>query len=417
MTDAYSMNGRTGKPMLPLKGIRVLDLSRVLAGPLCTQTLGSLGAEVIKVESIAEGDEMRQWPPLRGGTGAPFLAYNRNKKGIALDLKHPEALALVKRLVAISDVFVESGSTGATDRLGLGYEALRRIKPDIIFCSISGFGRVGPLHNAKGYDLMLQAFTGMMAMTGEPGGGAIRSPFSPIDQGTGHQAVIGILSALLERSRSKEGALIEVSLLETATHFLSYHLQSFWETGVLPQRIGCGHPSLVPYQPFEASDKPILIGIANDVLWRAFCKEFDVGHLASDERFATNPKRVQHREETVKIVQDLVKDQSADALLVRLVARGIPCSPINTLRDLSEHGQLAALGIFPEYAHPTLGVMKAIAQPITFNRRKEQVDMPPPMLGEHTREILGMVGCGVEEINRYIASGVARGHEAVDTPK
>jgi crotonobetainyl-CoA:carnitine CoA-transferase CaiB-like acyl-CoA transferase len=383
-------------------------MTRVLAGPLCTQTLGTLGAEVIKIEAVGEGDEMRQWPPYRGGTGTAFLAYNRNKKGIALDLKRPEARDIVHRLVAISDVVVESGSTGAADRLGLGHAALKQIKPDLIYCSISGFGRAGPLRNAKGYDLMLQAFSGMMAMTGDAGGSPIRSPFSPIDQMTGHHAVIGILSALLRRSQTGEGALIEVSLLETATHLLSYHLQAFWETGKLPERIGCGHPSLVPYQPFETADRPILIGIANDALWRAFCKEFGIGDHATDERFATNGQRVKNRAETAKIVQELVKDLPADGLLIRLIDCGIPCSLINTIGDVSNHQQLAALGMFLEYDHPTLGVLKAVAQPITFDSRKEQTTAPPPMVGEHTCEILGMIGCSSDEIGSFLDSGVAR---------
>ena len=393
--------------MQPLKGMRVLDMSRVLAGPLCTQALGTLGAEVIKVESIGEGDEMRQWPPLRAGTGAPFLAYNRNKKGLALDLKRHEARALVHRMAAVSDVFVESGSTGAAERLGLGYEALSKLRPGLVYCSISGFGQIGPMRKAKGYDLMLQAFSGMMAMTGEAGGGPTRSAFSPIDQATGQHAVTGILAALLRRSQTGEGALVEVSLLETATFQLAYHLQNYWESGKLPERIGCGHPSLVPYQPFETRDRPILIGVANDALWHAFCNAFDVAHLASDPRFATNPKRVENRADTVRIVQDLLKDQPADALIARLINSGIPCSAINTLADLSGHEQLNALGMILQYEHPQLGALKAVAQPITFDGRKEQVQTPPPMLGEHTREVLAMIGCGEDEIRSLLDSGVA----------
>ncbi|MDP3139309.1 MAG: CoA transferase [Burkholderiaceae bacterium] len=396
--------------MLPLKGIRVLDVSRVLAGPLCTQTLGGLGAEVIKIESIGDGDELRQWPPLRGITGAPFLAYNRNKKSIALDLKRPEALELVVRLAGLSDVFVESGSAGATCRLGLGYEVLRKVRPDLVYCSISGFGQVGPLRRAKGYDLMLQAFSGMMAMTGEPGGDPVRSPFSPIDQGTGNQAVIGILSALMRKGQTGQGALVEVSLLETATQLMSYHLQSYWETGVVPARISTGHPSLVPYQTFETADRPILVGIANDRLWRAFCAEFSLGHIAADPRFATNPKRVENRAETVALVQGVLGSHHADDLIARLIDRGIPCSPINTLKELSQHEHLGALGMIAEYAHPELGSVKAVLQPITFDTRKEQTNVPPPMLGQHTLEVLALAGCSPQEIESYVRSGIAHVH-------
>ena len=391
--------------MQPLKGKRVLDMTRVLAGPLCTQTLGSLGAEVVKIESVGDGDEMRQWPPYRNGTGTSFLAYNRNKLGIALDLKRGEAIEIVRRLVRGADVFVESGSTGAFDRLGLGYEDLKEIKPDLIYCSISGFGRQGPLRHAKGYDLMLQAFTGMLAMTGEPGMGPVRSPYSPVDQMTGHHAVIGILSALLNRSLTGGGALVEVSLLETATNLLGYHLQAYWENGKLPERVGCGHPSLVPYQPFQAADKPVLIGVANDALWRAFCAEFGLDDLVSDPRFATNGKRVENRDACVAIVQDLVKDMAANPLIDRLIARGIPCSPINTVADLARHDQLAELGMFLSYEHPSLGALRAVAQPVTFDGIKEAAGLPPPRLGEHTELVLQQLGLTNAEIRSLIASG------------
>jgi len=393
--------------MQPLKGMRVLDLTRVLAGPLCTQTLGLLGAEVIKVEGVGDGDEMRHWPPFREGTGTAFLAYNRNKKSISLDLKRPESIELVRRLMATSDVVIESGSTGAMERLGLGYADAAKIRPDVIYCSISGFGRVGPLKDAKGYDLMLQAFSGIMAMTGEAGGNAVRSPFSPIDQVTGHHAVVGILGALLQRAQTKQGALVEVSLLETATHLVAYHLQSFWETGKLPERIGCGHPSLVPYQPFETLDKPILVGIANDALWRSFCKAFGLEAIGAEERFATNRRRVDNREATVRLVQEILASQPSEALLARLIECGIPCSPINTLADLSQHEQLKALGMIQTYTHPSLGELKVVAPPITFDRVKAGVDAPAPMLGEHTREVLAEIGCTSDEIDGYLASGIA----------
>jgi crotonobetainyl-CoA:carnitine CoA-transferase CaiB-like acyl-CoA transferase len=393
--------------MQPLKGARVLDITRVLAGPLCTQTLAGFGADVIKVEAIGEGDEMRQWPPYRDGTGTAFLAYNRNKRGIALDLKRPEARAIMHRLAALSDVVVESGSTGSADRLGLGYAELKTLKPDLIYCSISGFGRTGPLRDAKGYDLMLQAFSGMMAMSGAPESGPTRSPFSPIDQVTGHHAVTGILAALLQRAQTGQGALVEVSLLETATHLLAYHLQAFWETGKQPERMGHGHPSLVPYQPFDAADKPILIGVANDSLWRAFCAEFGVMELTTDERFATNGERVKNRVETVQVVQDILSGFPADVLAARLLARGVPCSPLNTIADLSDHPQMAALGMFQTYQHPRSGPTKAIAMPITFDGARDRVNRPPPAIGEHTREILAFAGYDASAIEALLASGVA----------
>ena len=400
-------NMTTGQKMQPLKGTRVLDLTRVLAGPLCTQTLGLLGAEVIKIEGVGDGDEMRHWPPFKGDTGTAFLAYNRGKKSISLDLKKSESRDLVRRLIAKSDVVIESGSTGAMDRLGLGYEDARKLRPDLVYCSISGFGRVGPLKDAKGYDLMLQAFSGIMAMTGEAGGEPVRSPFSPIDQVTGHHAVVGILGALLQRAQTREGALVEVSLLETATHLVAYHLQAFWETKKLPERIGCGHPSLVPYQPFETADKPILIGVANDALWRSFCREFDIAAVGAEDRFATNRARVQNRAEAVALVQEVIGNSPSETLITRLIAAGIPCSPINSLGDLAEHAQLDALGMFQQSDHPTLGLINVVAPPITFNRTKADVGSAAPTLGEHTREVLADLGCSPEEVAGYLESGIA----------
>lgn len=391
--------------MKPLSGMRVLDLSRVLAGPLCTQTLADLGAEVIKVEPCAVGDESRAWPPLCGDTGTAFLAVNRNKKSITLDLRTEAGLLVARDLAAICDIVVESNSTGATDRLGLGYEALRTINPDIIYCSISGFGREGPLKDAKGYDLMLQAFSGILDLTGDPGGGPARSPFSPIDQATGHHAVIGILSAALRRMQTGQGAFVEVSLFETATHFVSYLLQAYWTSGVLPRKLGCEHPALVPYQPFAAADKTILIGIANDALWARFCAAFGLEEWVADPRFRTNAARCANRAETVDIVQQAVAKWDAEPLLTRLIEIGVPCAPINTIADLAQHEHTRARGILVEYEHPTLGALNAVAQPIQFDERPRTAGSPPPELGQHNRAVLEMLGYAPDKIEGLEAAG------------
>ena len=392
------------QPVLPLAGIKVLDISRVLAGPLTTQMLGDLGAEVIKIEPC-EGDESRAWTPTCGDTGTAFLAVNRNKKSMALDLRSPSGLDIVRRLLATSDVFVESNSTGASERLGLGYDALRMLNPKLVYCSITGFGATGPLKDAKGYDLMLQAFSGILDLTGEPGGAPARSPFSPIDQGTGHHAVIGILAALLRRGVTGSGGLVEVSLFESAVQFAAYLLQAYWQTGTVPPKVGCEHPSLVPYQTFRTTDRPVLIGIANDSLWRRFCESFGLDDLTTDARFSTNQARVERRAEVVAIVQNMVEHSDSATLIDRLIAVGIPCAPINSLAELAAHPHTAARGIVADYVHPALGPLKAVVQPVQFDRSPRGAGLPPPGLGEHTRSILRDLNFDDEGIAAAARSG------------
>ena len=230
----------------PLQGVRVIDFSKILAGPLCTQYLADLGAEVIKVEPIGTGDDTRHWPPFESGVGTVFLSVNRNKNSLAIDLKSPAGLEACRRLAKVSDVAVESFSPGVAERLGVGYEDLKAINPRIVYCSISGYGTVGPMREGKGYDVILQSFTGMLSITGEPGGNPVRSPFSPVDQGTGLHAVIGILGGLLECKRTGHGVKVEASLFDTAVAFLGYFLQGYWQRGTEPERPGSGHESLCP---------------------------------------------------------------------------------------------------------------------------------------------------------------------------
>jgi crotonobetainyl-CoA:carnitine CoA-transferase CaiB-like acyl-CoA transferase len=291
----------------PLKGLLVLDFSKILAGPLCTQYLGDMGADVIKVEPCRGGDDTRMWPPFHDGDGTIFLSVNRNKRSLALDLKSSEGLAICRRLAERSDIVVESFGPGVADRLGIGYAALREINSRLIYCSISGYGTVGPMKDGKGYDLIAQAFTGMLAMTGEPGGPPMRSPFSPVDQGTGLHAVIGILGALLNRATTGTGVKIEASLFDSAVGFLGYFLQSYWRTGVDPVPPGSGHESLCPYQAFQTSDGQLILGIANDALWQRFCVLAEKPDLADDPRFRTGADRVANRDATVAAVAEIVR--------------------------------------------------------------------------------------------------------------
>jgi crotonobetainyl-CoA:carnitine CoA-transferase CaiB-like acyl-CoA transferase len=391
--------------MQPLAGVKVLDCTKVLAGPLCTQYLSDLGAEIVKVEPTVVGDETRRSPPIRGDFGSIFLSVNRNKKSLALDLKNPEGRKVIRDLIRTSDVLIESYATGVADRLGIDYQSAAAEKPDIIHCSISGFGRTGPLSNGLGYDVILQAFSGTMSMTGEPGGGPVRSPISPIDQATGLHAMAGILAGLIERGKTGKGCSLEVSLFETAVAYLGYNLQTYWEKGVEPVKCGSGHESLCPYQAFYASDAPLLIGIANDNLWGRFCRAVGRDDLIVDARFRTNPDRVAHYQETVALVQSIVATRPRDEWVSLMNKIGVPCAPINSLSEMLAHPHTAARGIILDYQHPDLGALKGTAYPVVFNGEPRAIKSAPPRHGQHTREILDSLGYGNDRIEELRDAG------------
>lgn len=383
----------------PLAGLRVLDLSKVLAGPLCAQYLGEMGAEVIKVEATGTGDETRGWPPFRApGLGAVFLSANRNKRSIAVDLKSGQGRAVVHRLVAKADIAIESFGTGVVERLGVDAASLRKINPALIYCSISGFGRTGPLRDAPGYDVILQAFCGVMALTGDESGGYVRSPISPIDQMTGVHALTGILALLHQRSRTGEGGVVNVSLFDTAMGLLGYNLQTYWEKGVQPPKCGSSHESLCPYQAFETKDGPLMLGVANDNLWRKFCAAAGLEAIVDHPDHRTNADRVRNRAKTLALVQDALSRESAEHWYEILSRAGIPCSPINSLAQLLAHPHTAASGAVLDYVHPNAGALKAVAQPVRFNGEPVRSNLPPPELGQHTDQILAEFGFTSDEI-------------------
>jgi crotonobetainyl-CoA:carnitine CoA-transferase CaiB-like acyl-CoA transferase len=390
-----------------LNGIRVLDLSKVLAGPLCAQYLGDLGADIIKVETIGLGDETRGWPPFPApGFGTVFLSANRNKRSIAVDLKTEKGREIVHTLAKSADVAIESFGTGVAERLGIDAATLRPLNDRLIHCSISGFGRSGPLKNSPGYDVILQAFSGIMSMTGDEQGGYVRSPISPIDQMTGVHAFSGIMALLYAREKTGQGGTIQVSLFETAMGLLGYNLQTYWERGVQPPKCGSSHESLCPYQAFEAADGPIMIGVANDNLWRKFCGVAGLHTIVDDPKFRTNADRVRHRAETLGYVQSALAQHSVQYWNDALAGVGVPCSPINSVAQLLEHPHTQASGVIVEYDHETAGRLKAVAHPVLINGEQRRAGSPPPMLGQHTDDVLSELGVSAEGIEELRRAGV-----------
>ena len=395
-----------------LAGLKVMDLSRVLAGPLCAQYLGDMGADVIKIETPVEGDDTRSWPEFKVApdgqrASGTFLSANRNKRSLALDLKSDAGRAIVERLALSVDVVVESFAPGVAARLGVDAVTLRALNPRLIHCSISGFGSVGPMRQGKGYDLILQAFSGMLSITGSADSPPMRSPFSPVDQGTGLHALIGILGAIIRRDRTGEGCSVEASLFDTSTAFLAYFLQNYWSAGREPVKAGVGHASLCPYGVFDTADRPLIVGIANDSLWRKFCALAGLEDAVADPLFATNDARVRNRAETEALVTQALRKQGRAHWLAVLDDAGIPTTAVHTLAEMAVHPHTAESGMVMDYEHPHFGALKGVAQPLRFDGERPGQRLAPPLCGEHTEEILREVGCSDAEIDAILARGEA----------
>lgn len=397
----------------PLQGLRVLDLSRVLAGPLCTQYLGDMGADVVKIEDTGAGDESRSWPVFRTApdgerTSGVYLSVNRNKRALALDLKQPDARDVVQRLARQADVVVESYAPGVAARLGVDAATLRAQNPRLVHCSITGFGSVGPLRHGKGYDLVLQAFSGMLSITGDAGSPPMRSPFSPVDQGTGLHALVGILAALQARAATGEGCSVEASLFDTSAAFLGYFLQNRWETGTEPAKAGVGHGGLCPYGLFDTADRPLILGVANDTLWQRFCGLAGLTGNPALPALATNAARVAHRAETEALVGAALRRQGRAHWFAVLDEAGIPCSPVHDLGEFVQHPHTRASGMVLDYRDPVFGELHGIAQPLRFDGARTSLRHPPPRQGEHSTDILREAGFDEAAIATLLARGVAR---------
>ena len=391
---------------LPLSGIKVLDLSKILAGPICAQHLGELGAEVIKVEPVGSGDDTRNWLPKQQGESAMFMAVNHNKRSLALDLKHPDGQAIVHQLAQQSDVVLQGFGGGAAQRLGVDYDTLAQRNDRLIYCEISGYGRDGPMGDDPGYDVMLQAFSGMISSIGEPDGEVARVSFSPVDLGTGQNALSAILAALFQRHTTGKGQYVEECLLDTAMSYMGYLAQTYWQSGQIPSPMGTGHPSMVPYQAFDASDGKLMIGAGNDAQWRRFCTLADLEAYVDHPDFKTSVDRVNNREQTVALVQARIATHSVAHWLRLLRAAKIPCAPVQSLDRALAHPQVQARGLIATSQHPLLGAMQQIGIPMKFNGQDRHASRPPPLLGEHSVQILRELGHNDAQVAALLSAGV-----------
>jgi crotonobetainyl-CoA:carnitine CoA-transferase CaiB-like acyl-CoA transferase len=396
-------------PLQPLRETRVLDLTSSLAGPYCTQTLAALGAEVVKVEHPQRGDETRQWgPPFWDGEGAIFLAANAGKRSFALDFHADAGKEALLRLVECADVVVQSLRPGHAERIALGSDELRARNPRLVYCSIGAFGRVGPRSEQAGYDPLMQAAGGIISVTGEPGRPGVRVGVSVVDQTTGMWAALGIVAALWERERTGEGTVVDVSLYETVIGLVGYHLVGYLGSGEVPGRHGTAFPLIAPYEVFAARDGEIMIAAANDRLFGALCDVVGSPELRDDPRFATNPDRVANRDELVSLLGARFIGESASTWLERLDRAGVPAAPVHDVAEVAVDEQTRALGILQPLEHPSVRELETVALPLSADRERVRHGSAPPLLGEHTGEVLTELGYSPADIDELARVGVVR---------
>ena len=388
--SGVSVKGAGARP--PLNGIRVLDLTRVLAGPYCTMLLGDMGAEVIKVEEPGKGDDTRAFgPPFVGGEAAYYLSVNRNKKSLTLNLKAPEARGILRRLIRWADVLVENFRPGTMERMGLGYATVKAWNPRLVYCSISGFGESGPDAGRAGYDLIVQGESGLMDLTGDPNGPPFKVGTAIGDLVSGIMGAHAIVLALYARNRTGAGQQIEIAMLDVVAGLLAYNAGIYFATGQSPTRRGNQHPTIVPYETFKTSDGWLNIGVGNEPLWGRYCEVIERPDLRDDPRFTTAPRRVENREELIPILNEIMAKRSRVEWIARLDAAGIPCGQIRTVGEVLTSPHLKARGLITSLPHPTAGSLSMTGIALGLKGTPGVIRTPPPLLGQHTEEVLTQI--------------------------
>jgi crotonobetainyl-CoA:carnitine CoA-transferase CaiB-like acyl-CoA transferase len=377
----------------PLAGLLVADLTQNVAGPYCTQILGDMGAEIVKVERIGRGDDARAWgPPFWGHESATFMSVNRNKRSLAVDLKDERGLAIVERLLARADVFVQSLRAGAVEELGLGRARVSGLNPRLVYCSVTAYGSEGPLKDRPGYDPLMQAYGGIMSINGHPGQPPARVPVSVVDMGTGMWAVMGIMAALRERERTGRGSEVTTALFDTALAWSVFQMSHYFATGEVPKPQGSGTAMIVPYEAFPVADGWVMIAAASDALFGKAATALGVPELARDPRFADNPRRVEHRAELRDALSAVTRPLTARDVLDRLQAAGVPSARVSTMDQIATEPQTEASGMLPAVKHPRIADYRAVALPIKWDGERPAADRVPPLLGEHSADVLAELG-------------------------
>lgn len=389
-----------------LRGVRVVDLTQNVAGPYCTQVLGDLGADVVKVERPGRGDDTRDWkPPAAGEHSATFLSLNRNKRSVCIDLDRPEGLEALKALVRSADVLIHAMKPGSAEARGFGHDDLKAINPRLVYCAISAFGSVGPLRNLPGYDPLMQAFTGIMSTTGHEGADPARVGVSLVDLGTGMWAAIAILAAVIERGRSGEGARVEASLLETGMGWMTIVVAGFLATGRTPRKLGSATAMTAPYRVYRSSDGHVFVAAGNDNLFRRVCEGLGAPAIADDARFASNSLRLEHRDALDASLEARTRLLTTAEIVAALRKVGAPCSELNDVGQLVAHEQIAAMDLLLPLPVETAPEHRAVALPIRGNGRRSRIATAPPTLGADTGALLAEVGYGAVEIDRLRKAG------------
>ena len=387
--------------MKALEGVRVIDLTRALAGPYCSMMLGDYGADVVKIEMPGIGDDTRQWaPPFIGEESAYYLSINRNKRSMTLNLKHSKGREILLEMARGADVVLENFTPGVVSRLGVDYEAVKALNPPIVYCSISGFGQTGPYRTRSAYDQIMQGIGGIMSLTGEPDGQPVKMGVALTDIGAGMLAAFAIMTALFYRERHGSGQYIDISMLDLQVSWLSYQAGSYFSTGKPPGRVGTAHPTQVPYQVFAGQDgKAVNVAVGSQRLWERFCKVMNREDLVNMPEYATNSERVKNRDTLVALLEEEFLKKPAAHWLKMLGKEGVPCGPINSLGDVFADLQVKAREMLVEVPHPALGKVKQTGISIKFSDTQGSIERHPPLLGEHTQEVLLEMGFSEQEIH------------------